>query len=203
MCRQQKLDFLTLIIKLQRQAEKYNLVIIPLPQTIAICRVFIMICLPHPPPPNNNSAKNQTQKNHFPFWGTSTCTNTQALLCFHPPPSWLWFKNPAGSNQGKHCLSLQSRKRQTSGWSLTETPASLMSLTPGFESRLCHLLTAGFWSYYFTDVNLSIFIRTMGMIKVPLHRVIMRVKIENACLHNVFVELVNWIAAAAAAAKSL
>ena len=112
--RQQKLDSLTLIRKVQRQAEKYNPVIIPLAQTIAICRVFIRICLPHPPPPNNNSAKNQTQKNHFPFWGTSTCTNTQALLCFHPPPSWLWFKNPAGSNQGKQCLSPQSRKWQTS-----------------------------------------------------------------------------------------
>ena len=114
-----------------------------------------------------------------------------------PPTTLLTLVQEPSREQSRQTVSLSTEQKVTdfcSGWSFKETPASLISLTLGFESRLCHLLTGWFWSYYFTDVNLSIFIWTMGMIKVPLHRVIMRVKIEDACLHNVFVELVNWIA---------
>jgi hypothetical protein len=81
-CRQLKLNSLTLIIKLQRQAEKYNPVIVPPPQAIAICRASMVLWSPHPRPPNTDSTKNQTQKNILPFSGTSTCTNTQRF-----PPS--------------------------------------------------------------------------------------------------------------------
>ena len=115
-----KLSSQTLIIKLQRQAEEYNPVIVPLPRAMAICRVFIEICSPHPPPTNTDSAKNQTQKNRFPFSGSSTCTNTQAFPCLHPPPtllqlpaSWFWCKHPKMGHQSQQCLSVQGR-----GWEL-------------------------------------------------------------------------------------
>lgn len=110
-CRQQKLNSRALIIKLQRQAEKYNPVIVPLLQAIAICRVFSDLLTTPPHPQILTQPRNQTQKNHFPFSGTSTCTNTQAFSCFHPPPpSWFWFQHPAVNNQEKRGLSLQSRR---------------------------------------------------------------------------------------------
>lgn len=156
----QKRDSPTLIIKLQRQAEKHNPAIVPLLQAIAICQGCMVICSPRTTQPQIlTQPRNQTKKKHCPFLGNSTCTNTCHKGSMPLPLfSWFWPKYQQRAikrNRVFLCRVLLGKQQASSLFRVLKNYRYLLAQCwLRFESRLYHLLKVWSWTSYLTLLSL-------------------------------------------------
>lgn len=183
----------TLIIKLQRQAEKYNNpVIVPLLRATAICRVLSWFAHHTTHPQILARPRIRLQR----IISLSQALARAQTQLSRPPPTSnpaaaaipTWFAQAPSNEHSRKTVSLCRAEGERGFCSVWHNTCLGLDLDHA---------TVWPWAYCITSLNLDTFIRTIRMIQAPPHRVIMRVETENMWLHNVSVRGKNYFASPA------